>query len=641
MALRIETFSNRDGGNAFFKAIGHPLAARKAVDFLDRLRAGPVAVYDPAGFAAAFAEIYDLSRVEIAGVFVQDIAELGKSVLGRTAQPVTDLKAAQADKVLVALFDAGRAIDHIRHLIPEGAEVLTFDALRLPDDMLSDRRRYLTGLNFATNLCLFRDAGGHHTRLVSANYWSGYGAEAPVAWCCLLDQAGATLAEWRQPLPPAGGTLVIDSAQVRTRFGLGAFTGQIFLHMLHVAGHDVVKYALDTYGDGAETLSCTHDANAWPAERYAGLPAPMEGERVVLWVQNSHPAPIPAGALGLNLMGRDEIAWLERAIPAFGTAALDTAELLPEARWPQQIEVRAGKHFVRPRYEVFAADGRSRIAHANVERDDLAPDPRIPDLANLMGKGYILPAPVLPVGRFRSIVLPTPMATCQDELPVKVAVYDAHGRELGAKSFGRLARDHATVFEVGEILAESANGGGNGSTDGPWGHMELLYDFAEGGQADGWLHGLFRYQDKASGHIAETSFGAHMFNTVLTYKSEPQSYAARPPGLSTRLFLRLGPKPYETLCHLIYPASTPWHEASDTSLVLTDAQGREVAEARVAIPCGGSLLWRASEMFEEKALSEAGDHASVLIRDTTCRLFGYHGLMRGQTAFSFDHMFGF
>jgi hypothetical protein len=641
MALRIETFSNRDGGNAFFKAIGHPLAARKAVDFLDRLRAGPVAVYDPAGFAAAFAEIYDLSRVEIAGVFVQDIAELGKSVLGRTAQPVTDLKAAQADKVLVALFDAGRAIDHIRHLIPEGAEVLTFDALRLPDDMLSDRRRYLTGLNFATNLCLFRDAGGHHTRLVSANYWSGYGAEAPVAWCCLLDQAGATLAEWRQPLPPAGGTLVIDSAQVRARFGLGAFTGQIFLHMLHVAGHDVVKYALDTYGDGAETLSCTHDANAWPAERYAGLPAPMEGERVVLWVQNSHPAPIPAGALGLNLMGRDEIAWLERAIPAFGTAALDTAELLPEARWPQQIEVRAGKHFVRPRYEVFAADGRSRIAHANVERDDLAPDPRIPDLANLMGKGYILPAPVLPVGRFRSIVLPTPMATCQDELPVKVAVYDAHGRELGAKSFGRLARDHATVFEVGEILAESANGGGNGSTDGPWGHMELLYDFAEGGQADGWLHGLFRYQDKASGHIAETSFGAHMFNTVLTYKSEPQSYAARPPGLSTRLFLRLGPKPYETLCHLIYPASTPWHEASDTSLVLTDAQGREVAEARVAIPCGGSHLWRASETFEADALAEAGDHASVLIRDTTCRLFGYHGLMHGKTAFSFDHMFGF
>ncbi len=298
---------------------------------------------------------------------------------------------------------------------------------------------------------------------------------------------------------------------------------------------------------------------------------------------------------------------------------------------------------MRPRYEIFAADGRSRIAHANVERDDLKPDPRIPELANLMGKGYILPAPVLPVGRFRSIVLPTPMATCQDELPVKVVVYDAQGRECGVKSFGRLARDHATAFEVGEIMAASGNGNGgsDGGTDGPWGHMELRYDFTGGGQADGWLHGLFRYEDKASGHVAETSFGAHMFNTVLTYGSEPQSYAGRPPGLSTRLFLRLGPAPLETLCHLIYPASTPWHELSTTQLILSDGQGRELASREVQIPCGGSLLWRASEMFESQVLAAAGDHGSILIRDGTCRLFGYHGLLHGQTAFSFDHMFGF
>ncbi len=630
MALRIETFSNRDGGNAFFKAIGHPLAADKAEDFLDRLRTGKVAIYDPAGFAAAFAEIYDLGQVEIAGVFVQDISELGKTVLGHAAQPVTDLNAAKVDKVLVALFDGARAIDQIRHLIPDGAEVLSFDALRLPDDMLTDRRRYLSGLNFATNLALFRDAGGHHTRLVSPNYWSGYGAKAPEAWCRLMDASGATLAEWREPLPPAGGTLAIDSAEVRARFGLPEFIGQIFLHMLGVAGHDIVKYALDTYGDNNDTLSCTHDANAWPAERYAGLPAPQDGERVVLWVQNSHPAPIPAGAIGLNVMGRGAVAWLDREIPAFGVAALDTAELLPEARWPQQIEVRAGKHFVRPRYEIFAADGRSRIAHANVERDDLVPDPRIPDLANLMGKGFILPAPVLPAGRFRSIVLPTPMATCQDDLPVKVAVYDAQGRELGVKRFGRLARDHATAFEVGEMLGDEA-----------WGHMELLYDFTEGGAPDGWLHGLFRYEDKTSGHIAETSFGAHMFNSVLTYRNEPQSYAGRPPGLSTRLYLRLGPAPSETLCHLIYPASTPWHAKSDTHLILTDGQGAEIAEARIEIACGGSHLWRASEIFEPKALAKADDGGSILIRDATCRLFGYHGLLRGETAFSFDHMFGF
>ena len=640
MALRIETFSNVKGGNAFFKAIGHPLAARRMPALLRRLSDGPVAVYDPYGFARALAEIYDLSSLDLTAVFVQDVGDLGTTVLGQPTQPVTGLKDSAARRILVAAFDAERLIDHIGHLIPAGAETISLDDIRIDADMLTDRRHYLNSLNFATNLALFRDAGGQHTRLVTANYWSGYGAKAPEMWCYLMDGTGTTLAEWREALPPAGGTIVIDSADVRRRFGLDEFTGHIFLHVLGVAGHDVVKYALDTYGDDARSLSCTHDANAWPAEFYAGLPAPKEDERVVLWVQNSHPTPIPAGSVGLNVMGTTEVAWLQHEIPSFGVHALDTKSLLPAVRWPQQIEVQAGKHFVRPRYEVFAENGRSRIAHANVERTDLTPDPGLPDMGNLMGKGYILPAPVLPAGRYRSIVMPTPMATTQETLPVKVLVYDAKGREVAAKRFGCLRRDHAEVMDVSGLLAESAgNSAPNGTGD--WGHMELVYDFADGGEADGWLHGLFRYEDRTSGHIAETSFGAHMFNTVLTYRGEPQSYAGRAPGLSTRLFLRLGTAPADTLCHLIYAASTPWHAQSQTRLVLHDRTGAEVAARDVEIPCGGSLLWRTSEMFDPSELTAAGEAGYVLIRDHTCRLFGYHGLTHGETAFSLDHMFGF
>ena len=70
---------------------------------------------------------------------------------------------------------------------------------------------------------------------------------------------------------------------------------------------------------------------------------------MVLWVQNSHPCPIPAGAVGLNRMGNEGIVWLEREIPAFGSYALDVNALLPGLAWPAQIEVQAGKHFVRPR----------------------------------------------------------------------------------------------------------------------------------------------------------------------------------------------------------------------------------------------------------------------------------------------------
>ena len=189
------------------------------------------------------------------------------------------------------------------------------------------------------------------------------------------------LAQWQDALSAPGASLVVDSQAVRRRFNLGEYTGSLFIHVLGVAGHDVVKYALDTYGDDATRLSCTHDANAWPSDLYAGLPAPKPEESVVLWIQNSHPVTIPKRGIGMNLMGSSEIAWLDEDIPPFACHPLDVATLLPQARWPQQIEIQAGRYFVRPRYEVHAKNGRSRIAHANVERNDLAVAPVIANSA--------------------------------------------------------------------------------------------------------------------------------------------------------------------------------------------------------------------------------------------------------------------
>ena len=633
MALQIDTFSNATGGFSFFKAVGHPLTARRIRALLDGLD-GPVALYDPMGFAGAFAEIHECSGLDISGVFVQDIGRIGEPVMGRPAQPVTDLPGSGARTVFIPAFDAGRLADHIRHLLPKGASIVTLDTVRLDDAMVTNRKRYLDPINFATNFAFFRDGDGEHTRLVTANYWSGYGATDVWAWCCLFDEGGASIVEWRENLPAGQGSVVFDSRELRERFDLPAFTGQLFVHVVNAAGHDVVKYALDTYGDSPDALSCTHDANAWPADLYGGLPAPAGGETVVLWVQNSHPCPIPAGGVGLNRMGRDEVVWLDRAIPPFGTYALDVASLLPGLAWPEQIEIRAGKHFVRPRYEIASAKtGRTRISHPNVERVDLKSDPKIPELSNLLGKSYILPAPILPMHRFSSAALPTPMSTAQRDLPVTAIVYDPKGVEVARHAFGRLPRDHATLLEIDGLV--------NGSLNGGFGHIELIYDFAEGGEADGWLHGLFRYQDRVSGHAAETSFGAHIFNTVLTYRNEPQSYSGPAPGLSTRLFLRLGPAPADTMCHLIYPASTPWHAASETMLYLHDGDGEEVASRGIEIPCGGSVYWRYGEIFDADERRRAGKRPYVIIRDTTCRLFGYHGVTNEAGSFSFDHMFGF
>jgi len=635
MQLKIETFSNARGGNAFFKAVTHPAAARAAAELISRLGRGRVAVYDPEGRAEALGQLYGLSRLKRAGLFVQDLTAIGGSALGETAQPVTSLKDSGADIVFITAFDAERPVAHIRHLLPPGASVESLDALRLPEALLTNRRNYLDPINFATNFVFFRDAKGLSTRLSSANYWSGYGAGAVKLWLKLFGEDGKELAEWQETLPAGVGSYAIDSCEVRRKFKLGEFTGQLFVHAVGVAGHDVVKYALDVYGeDGREpSLSCTHDANSWPSDLYAGLPAPQPGEAVTLWVQNAMPCAIPPGSVGLNLMGDAKIVYLNEAIAPFASQALDVAALLPAAAWPQQIEIHSGKYMVRPRYEVKQA-GRTRIAHVNVEREDLKPDPRIAELGNLLGKGYLLPAPVLPRARWRSIALPTPMSTAQATLPIALAVYDRSGRETARHRFGNLARKDSIAVDVDSLL--------NGAQlPGDYGHMELVYDFSAGGDADGWLHALFRYEDRASGHAAETSFGAHVFNTVLTYKGEPQSYAGRPPGLSTRLFLRLGPASFDTLCHLIYPASTPWHGESATDLELHDAQGAEVARRRIAIPCSGSFLFRYGETFDAKTRDRAGDGAYIIIRDLTCRLFGYHGLLRRDGGFSFDHMFGF
>ncbi len=125
------------------------------------------------------------------------------------------------------------------------------------------------------------------------------------------------------------------------------------------------------------------------------------------------------------------------------------------------------------------------------------------------------------------------------------------------------------------------------------------------------------------------------------FKNEPQSYIGRPPGLTTRLFLSLGVDAQDAFCHLIYPASTPWRETSETALELHDAAGAKIAESSLAIPCSGSRLWRVSEHFAKTDIAKASGGGYVLIRDRSCRLFGYHGLAEPDGRFSLDHMFGF
>src|SRR5271170_600755 len=109
MALRIETFDNVRGGNTLYKALTHPHAAQPARALLARLaREAPTAIVDPHGAAEGFAEIFGLEGVEIAGIYVQDVARIGATVLGRRAITITALVVGLARSVLVASLEGNR-----------------------------------------------------------------------------------------------------------------------------------------------------------------------------------------------------------------------------------------------------------------------------------------------------------------------------------------------------------------------------------------------------------------------------------------------------------------------------------------------------------------------------------------------------
>src|SRR5258707_1982870 len=108
-------------------------------------------------------------------------------------------------------------------------------------------------------------------------------------------------------------------------------------------------------------------------------------------------------------MGDERVATLDEPIGPFATRPVDVAKLLPGLAWPAQIELRAGKHMVRPRYEIVE-DGRRRIARVNVERADLKPNPELKLLAERLRNGYLLPAPLLPRGGEPRLPLSPPMA---------------------------------------------------------------------------------------------------------------------------------------------------------------------------------------------------------------------------------------
>ena len=143
----------------------------------------------------------------------------------------------------------------------------------------------------------------------------------------------------------------------------------------------------------------------------------------------------------------------------------------------------------------------------------------------VLGRSYIIPLPLLPLDAFGTVCLPTPMATGQAELPIRAELFDPEGRLVAAQYLGRIARRDSVAVDIDAWLAAEGVRPEAGS-----GHVEFLYDFRDGGEADGWLHVLARIEQRSTGHRAETIFGAHLFNAPMVFRDEPQSYAGARPG---------------------------------------------------------------------------------------------------------------
>ena len=262
----------------------------------------------------------------------------------------------RARPVLVASFDEARTLKQIGHLMPGHAQLRSFETLKLPGEAADQRGE----LSFAAQ---FR----HQFRIFPRR---GRQAHAPRHQPIT---GRVTARKIVQPVVPP----VRRRRSARLRHGpKPARCGRLYRHRQRGDSRALQAAALHRpivrAGGGrggprrgqirarspmATTATCFRARMTpipGPPICYAGLPAPDEGEEVVLWVQNSHPITIPAGAISAGRDGRrGNPVPLERGHRAVRDAPAERVpNCCPNARWPHQVEIHAGKHLVRPRYEV-------------------------------------------------------------------------------------------------------------------------------------------------------------------------------------------------------------------------------------------------------------------------------------------------
>ena len=223
MQLRIETFNNSSGGNAFFKAVTHPLAARAMARAAAPPRRAPrsrsmTRMAAPTGFA----DLHDLTRLDVAGCFVQDVDRdrpAGAGPPGAAGDRTRRKRRAARLRRRLRRRRASSTISAISCRPAPRSSASTRSAC--PRRCCRTRARYLDPLNFATNFVFFRDAGraahaARHGELLGGLWRARAGT---VAAALRRDRQGDRRVA-RGGAAPAAPSIVLDSRAIRARFGL-------------------------------------------------------------------------------------------------------------------------------------------------------------------------------------------------------------------------------------------------------------------------------------------------------------------------------------------------------------------------------------------------------------------------------------
>ena len=320
--LHIHTFDARAGGNVHLQGAGPP--ARRRGDRAAVCEAGDGGRWRCTIRTASPRRCSRCITLRVRrGCSCRTCARSGTPRGGDAARPLTELGGGGARTVLIAAFDAGGS--------PRGspdsrrrAEVLrsTDAAARGAADQPAPLPR---PAELRDQLRLLPRRGRAVTRLVTANYWAGYGARRGPAVAAAVRSRRRGAGDVGGEVPAGPGGIAIDSREVRARFGLPAVHRAVVHPRVGAAGHDVVKYALDTYASRRRRQPVLHARRQCLAVRPLRRPAGA-GRRTSGWCCGCRTATPrrsrPARSRSTAWAPSGQWRWIARSAP-FASVALD------------------------------------------------------------------------------------------------------------------------------------------------------------------------------------------------------------------------------------------------------------------------------------------------------------------------------